>query len=149
MSMGRGQCETLAAAIDRGWRQLSARAFAPTPPRLMIQLLTFDMVPVQHRWTAANELAFLQHAANRYGVPVGDLRLHFAVELPDHPLSWAYQAAYARAAQEGTALVPPAVTALDLWQDRLELMLQSLDLLRDGLPPTVAFLSVAVIRRSE
>ena len=114
----------------------------------MIQLLTFDMVPAQHRWTAGHERAFLQHASDCYGVPVGDLRLHFAVELPDHPLSWAYQAAYTRASQGGDALVPPAVTALDLWQDRPELMLQTLALLRDGLPPTVAFLSAAVLKRS-
>ena len=113
----------------------------------MIQLLTFDMVPAQHRWTAVQELAFLQQASDRYGVPVDGLRRYFAVELPDHPLSWAYQEAYTRAAHDRNDLVPPAVTALDLWQGRHDQLLQSLSLLRDGRPPMVVFLSIAVLER--
>ena len=113
----------------------------------MIQLLTFDMVPAEYRWTCSQERAFLQESSDRYGVPVDCLRRMFAVELPDHPLAWAYQAAYVDAAQCRDDLVPPAVTALDLWQGRHDQLQQSLSLLRDGRPPAVVFLSIAVLER--
>ena len=109
--------------------------------------VTKDMVPDVWRFSAEQEREWLEHVAEEMpGESAATLQRIVAIELPDIPLSWAYQEACTAASATRDDLVMPMITLREQWRHRRDEMRSIIRCLIEGSPPVVAICAVAVRR---
>ena len=117
----------------------------PLRPAMRFCLVTKDMVPSVWHLSEAQEAEWLAHVAGEFPDYAPDeLCRAVVVELPDFPLAYAYQQAYAEAAASRSDLVMPIITSLEQWDDRREEMATVMRCLLEGAPPLAAIAAMAL-----
>ena len=108
------------------------------------KLVSNAMIPKEWRFTEEQERDWLtQVAAEMPGETASTLQRIVAIELPDFPVSYAYQQAYMDASEHRDDLVAPVITSREQWTNRLEEMKKVIKCLLEGNPPMV-FCAMAV-----
>ena len=109
--------------------------------------VTKDMVPDVWHFSAEQDREWLEHVAEEMpGESAATLQRIVAIELPDIPLSWAYQEACTAASATRDDLLIPMITSRKQGQDRCDEMRSIIRCLIEGSPPVVAICAVAVRR---
>ena len=110
------------------------------------QFATEDMIPHEWAMTAEQQNDWIAHLAPHGADPASFDRL-VTVELPDVALSWEYQRAFSRAAQQVSGILPPVITSWEQWQGREKQAQEIIERLSAGIPPAVIFVALAVPKR--
>ena len=98
--------------------------------------VTKDMIPAVWYLTEEQEAEWLEHMAGRLpGGSAATLQRVVVIELPDFPIAYAYQEAYAAASAVREDLVMPIITSLEQWRGRREEMANIVRCLLGGIPP--------------
>ena len=110
------------------------------------QFATEDMIPREWAMTPSQQSEWIAHFAPQ-GVDPASLERMVTVELPDVDISWEYERAFSRAAQQRSGLLAPVITSREQWLGREELAFEVIRRLMIGLAPDVAFVALAVPKK--
>ena len=110
------------------------------------QFATEDMIPREWVMTPNQQSDWIAHFAP-HGVDPASLERMVTVELPEVAISWEYERAFSRAAQQRAGLLPPVITSQEQWLGREELAYEIIRRLMSGLAPDVVFVALAVPRK--